>query len=227
MNDNYFINVEKFSIEKFKNILTTKDILPGRVVLKEALEERFELLKSRKIDTLSDLLDTLKTKSKIEKFSNDTGLSVEYLTILRREANSYISVPIRLIELLFVETDIINILEANGIRDSKQLFDMAAKRSDRRKIAEKFELPMDKLLELVRLCDLVRITGVGPVFARIIYDAGIYTVNDFMSYDSIDLFERLKTTNDIHGWTKTKFTLKDIEYCINLGRDLPIVIEND
>ena len=227
MYDNYFIDAEKFSMDKFKNILLTKEILPGRVVLKEALDERFELFKSKKIDTLSDLLETLKTKSKIEKFSKDTGLSVEYLTILRREANSYISVPVSLIDLPFVETDIINILEAKGIRDSKQLFDMAAKRSDRRKIAEKFELPMNKLLELVRLCDLVRITGVGPVFARIIYDAGIYTVNDFMSFDSIDLFERLKTTNDMNGLTKTKFTLKDIEYCINLGRDLPIMIEND
>lgn len=225
MNDNYFIDTKRFSIDKFKNILMTKEILPGRVMLKDDLDERFDLLKFMKIYSLFDLLETLKTKPKIEMFSKDTGLSFDYLTILRREANSYVSIPIRLIDLPFTETDITNKLEANGIKDSKQLFDNAAKRSDRQKMAEKYKLPIDKLVELVRLCDLVRIAGVGPVFARIIYDSGIYTVKDFMSYDSIDLFERLIATNNNKELTKTKFTLKNIEYCIELGKDLPIVVE--
>jgi len=226
MRNNYFVDTDKFSIDKFKNILKTKDILPGRIVLKDKLDERFDLLKSKGINSLSDLLDTLKTKSKVDKFAKDTGLSVDYLTILRREANSYISVPVRLIDLPFIDTDIIKKLELNGIKDSKQLFDNAAKRSDRDKLSNRYKLPLDKLFELVQLCDLVRITGVGPVFARIIFDSGIYTVKDFLSFDSADLFERLIKTNNEKGLTKAKFTIKDIEYCIELGKDLPLVIEN-
>ena len=108
MTENYFIDTDKFSIDKFRNILLTKEILPGRIILKEDLDERFDILKTKKIKTLSDLLETLKTKQKIEKFSKETGLTVEYLTILRREANSYMSVPVKLIDLPFVETDIIS-----------------------------------------------------------------------------------------------------------------------
>jgi len=147
MNENYFVNTDKFSIDKFKNILCTKEILPGRIILKEKLDERFELLKSKNIMSLSDLLETLKTKQKIDKFSKETELSVEYLTILRREANSYVSVPVKLIDLPFIETDIISKLESQGIKDSKQLFEIAAKLKDRQKLSEEFKLPLDKLSE--------------------------------------------------------------------------------
>jgi hypothetical protein len=226
MSDNYFIDPDKFSIDKFKNILKTKDILPGRIVLKDKLDERFDLLKSKGINLLSDLLNILKTKPRVEKFAKETGLSADYLIILRREANSYISVPVKLIDLPFIDTDIIEKLELNGIKDSKQLFDNAAKRPEREKLANRYKLPLDKISELVQLCDLVRITGVGPVFARIIYDSGIKTVRDFLSFDSSDLFERLTRTNNEKGLTKAKFTIKDIEYCIELGKDLPLVLEN-
>ena len=226
MNSNYFVDTDKFSIDKFKNILNIKDILPGRIVLKDNLDERFDLIKSKGINSLSDLLDTLKTKPKIDKFSKDTGLSIDYLTILRREANSYVSTPIRLIDLPFIETDIIEKLKVNGIKDSRQLFDYASKRINREKLAFRYKLPLDRLLELVQLCDLVRITGVGPVFARIIFDSGIKSVKDFLSLDSADLLERLIKTNNEKGLTKAKFTIKDIEYCIELGKDLPLVIEN-
>ena len=88
MTENYFIDTDKFSIDKFRNILLTKEILPGRIILKEDLDERFDILKTKKIKTLSDLLETLKTKQKMDRLSKETGLTVEYLTILRREANS-------------------------------------------------------------------------------------------------------------------------------------------
>jgi len=225
MTENYFIDTNKFSIDKFRSILLTKEILPGRIILKEDIDERFDLLKTKKIKTLSDLLETLKTKQKIDKFANETGLTVEYLTILRREAKSYVSVPVKLTDLPFPETDIISKLELQGIKDSKQLFENAAKREDRQKLSANLNLPFDKLSELVCLCDLVRITGVGPVFARIIFDTGIFSVKDFLSYDTTELWDRLTKTNTEKGLTKAKFALKDIEYCIELSTDLPLVLE--
>jgi hypothetical protein len=226
MNEKYFIDTDKFLIDKFRNILKTKDILPGRIVLKDKIDERFDMLKSKGIHSLSDLLEALKTKPKIEKFAKDTGLYIDYLTILRREANSYVSIPVKLIDLPFIEAEIINKLDSFGIKNSKQLFDNAAKRSAREKLAHRYKLPLDKLFELVRLCDLVRITGVGPVFARIILDSGIGSVKVFLSFESADLFERLIKTNNEKGLTKAKFTIKDIEYCLELGRDLPLILEN-
>jgi len=225
MKDNYFVDTDKFSLDKFRNILKTKEILPGRIVLKDKIEERFDLIKSKGVNSLSDLLDSLKTKQKIDKFSKETEIDIDYLTILRREANSYISVPVRLTEMPIIDTEIIDKLNSIGIKDSKHLFDYAAKRSDREKLANRCKLPIDGLTELVQLSDLVRITGVGPVFARIILDAGIGSVNDFLSIDAEDLFDRLIKTNNEKVLTKAKFTKKDIEYCLELGKNLPLVFE--
>lgn len=86
-------------------------------------------------------------------------------------------------------------------------------------------MPYDRFSEIVRLCGLIKITEVGLVFARIIYDSGIFTVKNFLSYDAIELLERLTETNSEKELTKSKFTLKDIEYCIELGTDLPLVVE--
>lgn len=226
MNENYSIDTTRFSIDKFRNILKTKDILPGRIVLKDNIDTRFDILKSNGINSLNDLLETLKTKPKVERFAKETELPVEYLTILRREANSYVSVPVHLTELPFVEIEIINLLISIGIKDSKQLFDRAAKRKDRDLLAHSQMLPSGKLTELVAICDLVRITGVGPVFARIIYDSDIHSVGEFLKFDADDLFERLSKTNNDKALTKARFTVKDIEYCIELGKDLPLVLEN-
>lgn len=184
------------------------------------------MFESLGIKTLSDLLDALKTKYRIDQFSKVTGLSVEYLTILRREANSYISVPVRLRDLPFVESEIIERLEQEGIRDTKQLFDAAIKATDKRILSNQLGLPLDKIHELVQLCDLMRITGVGPVFARIILDSDIHSVGEFLSIDAFELFERLTNTNNEKVLTKSKYTIKDIEYCIELGKDLPITFDD-
>ena len=225
MDDLYSVNTTKFSLDKLRDALKTKDILPGRKVLKEQLNERFDLLKSEGIESLFDLLDVLKSKTKIEQFASKTGLDTDYLTILRREANSYVSVPVRLIDLPIVETDTIMKLDSIGIRDSKQLFIKAAQLSDREQLAVNYNIQIETLTELVQLSDLIRITGVGPVFARIILDSGIGSVGEFLANDPEDLFVRLTKTNNEKSLTKAKFTRKDIDYCIELGKDLPIVFE--
>ena len=46
----------------------------------------------------------------------------------------------------------------------------------RQKLAGETGIPLATIVELVKLSDLARIWGVGPVFARIIYDSGVDTV---------------------------------------------------
>jgi hypothetical protein len=74
---------------------------------------------------------------------------------------------------------------------------------------------------------LIRITGVGPVFARIIYDSGISSVREFLSVDSYELLELLSKTNQEKGLTKVRFSKKDIDYCKELGKNLTKVSHDD
>ena len=95
MGKQYHLNLERFSLEKFKKSLKSRKMIPSRVVLKEELKERFTILENSNISNLKELVDRLKTKSKIEQFSNETGLPIEYLIVLNREAKSYLPNPIR------------------------------------------------------------------------------------------------------------------------------------
>ncbi len=97
-------------------------MIPSRIILKEKIKKRFKILESSGIDTLKDLIDVLKTKDKIEVFSRETGLSVEYLTILKRESGSYLPNPIILKKFPGIDATSIEALEKTGIKNTKQFF---------------------------------------------------------------------------------------------------------
>ena len=86
-------------------------------------------------------------------------------------------------------------------------------------------MPGDELLELVKLSDLARIGGVGPVFARLFYEAGADTLEDLSKRPADKLLERLHAINNERGYTKVVVSLKDVRHCIETTRELPNVIE--
>lgn len=225
MEDNYAVDLTKFPLEKFKTILQTKELLPGRVILKEKLEERFNILKANGVNFLQDLLDVLKSKTHVISFSKQTTLGEEYLTVLKREAKSYVSTPVKLSVFPGIDKTILEQLEAKGIKNSKQFFESASTVENRQKLAEKLSLTVESLNELISLCDLVRITGVGPIFARIVYDSGYPSIKEFLEEETKVLLDKLRKTNTEKGLTKVKFAEKDIEYCKVLGGELKQTIE--
>jgi len=225
MTDDYHIDLERFSLERFRDILITGEVLPGRKILKEKISERFEILKSMGIRNLKELIEALKTKVKVERFSQESGLPKDYLIILRREANSYIPRPVNLKDIPGVDSEYIERLAAVGIKHTKHLFERARFKRDRAELSRLVNVPSDALLELVKLSDLARIGGVGPVFARIFLDAGIDTLEKLSNSSADEVFERTIAVNKEKGYTKVMATLKDVKLCVNTARELPKVIE--
>ena len=221
MNDQYHIDVEKYSLEKFKNNLKSRDLIPSRVSLKDDLDERFEILEINGISNIKELIEALKTKPKIESFSKQTGLSTEYLTLLRREAKSYLPNPIRLDKFSGIPAEYVTNLEIAGITNSRQLFNEAKSKEQRKQLSQITECPIDILTELVCLSDLSRAYGVGPVFARMIYDVGIETIEAFTELtanDFIRIYEE-KTRK------KADFGAHEIQFSLELAKELDVAIE--
>ncbi len=69
MNDDYYLNFQKYPLNTFKEELIESDLLPSRQILKEKSRERFKIIEESGISTLQDLLDRLKTTKKAKKFS--------------------------------------------------------------------------------------------------------------------------------------------------------------
>jgi len=216
MKEKYYIDLERYSLQKFKLSLQKRDMIPSRVVLKEKIEERFEILNDIGIKNLKTLIDTLKTKQKIEMFSKKTDLSIDYLSILKREASSYLPKPIRLKDFSGIDSKDIESLKDIGINNTRQLFNKGITGEQLNQLSQLTSIPMERLNELASLSDLARLYGVGPVFARIIFDVGIKSVKTFVKYkaeDFINIYEN-KTQK------KADFGVNDIRFSIELAKEL-------
>ncbi len=74
MAEQYHVDLEQFSLERFRHILETGKVLPSRKILKEKIPERFAILESMGIRNLKELIGALSTKKKVERFSQESGL---------------------------------------------------------------------------------------------------------------------------------------------------------
>ena len=221
MSTQYQIDLEKYSLQRFKKSLQTRDMIPSRSRLKDELDVRFEILEDRGITNLKELTDVLKTKNKVEQFSQETGLSIEYLTLLNREAKSYLSKPIRLDKFPDIQTRYLERLDEVGIRNSRQLFVEAQNKNRRERLSKETDIPLEVLNELIGLSDLSRIYGVGPVFARMIYDVGIKSVKEFIEYTADDFIRIYEEQTQ----KKADFGVGEIEFSLELAKELDIPVE--
>lgn len=215
----YHLDPEKISLEQFRCSLESRELIPSRVVLKENLTERFAILSSIGISNLKDLLSSLKSKEKIGNISERTGLPVDYLTILKREAGSYFPNPVPLDKFSGVDTQVLLKLEKLGLKNSKQIVNATRTRGERQKLCMETGISEQYLMELVYLSDLVRLYGVGPAFARLLYDVEIKSVDSFLEYgprEIVRIYEE-KTGK------KADFAEKDIQFSHEMARELEII----
>ena len=221
MRDQYHIDLEKYSLQKFKENLRSREMIPSRVSLKDDLDDKFRIIENSDITNHKELIGTLKTKLKIEQYSKETGLSIEYLTLLNREAKSYLPNPIRLDKIPGVVSKYVKRLESVGIKNSRHLFNAAKGKAERERLSRITEIPIGVLNELVGLSDLSRAYGVGPVFARMIYDVGIKSIQEFVGYSAEDIIRVYEEKSQ----KKADFGVNEIQFSLELARELDIAVE--
>jgi hypothetical protein len=221
----YHIDLEQFSLERLKNTLESGYVLPSRRMLLDDIAGRFALLESMGIHTLQDVINALSTKKKVERFAQESGLPLDYLTILGRQARSYIPTPVNLKDIPGVDPAHAERLAALGIKHTRHLFDRAKTRAERIALGEQADVPGDMVLELVKMADLARAGWVGPVFVRLIYETGVDTLAKLAQQSPETLFEQVCAVNAVQQLTKAAFTVRDLAACIDTANELPQVIE--
>ena len=224
MINNYHISLEEVSLEEYQKILESKKLLPGRRILENNISERFEIMRNTGVKNLKELLVQLKNKKNIEDFKNKTGIPQDYLVILKREIKSYLPNPVSLTKFPGINQDYIEKMADIGIKNSKQILIQVIDQEDLSHLSMKLKIPPNDLLEILRLSDLVRISGVGPVFARIMFDNGTNTTEKVANCNPKHLFEELISLNEKNNYTKAKFTQNDVFYCINFAKKLPVIL---
>ena len=218
MNLNYHIDSRKYTLQQLKTNLLSREMIPSRKALKEDLERRFEILEKMGIVNLQDLINALKNKKKMEGFSSSSGISVDYLILLRREANSYLPNPVPLNKFPGVSPGDLARLKEKGIKNSRHLFEQAGSDKNRKELAKLSGVPLERINEFAGLSDLVRAYGVGPVFARILYDTGIHSIRRLIGYSPEEIIQLYEEKFN----QEADFSLRDMHFCLEIARVLDI-----
>ncbi len=220
MNDSYYPDLSQISLKEFQHKLETQDLLPSRKILGENIQENFQTISNQDITNLQQLRAILQSKKKRALFSQETGLPESYLTILRREVNSYRPNPINLDKFPGIDPDHVQRLANLDIKNSRHLYQQTRTPEQISTLSRKAEIDPQSLQELIALSDLVRISGIGPVFARMMFDCDIQRCEDLSRAESGPLITKLITASKSLGYAYADFTEKDVQFCINFAQML-------
>lgn len=221
----YYIDLKKISIEKYKSILGSMDLLPSWKILENNIEENLERIQKLDIHNLDELTQAIKTKNKLQDFSQKSGLSVEYLTILRRVINGYIPKPNKFRDFPNIDERIVKKLEAINVKNTLQLYDKVLTLKQRTNLSNTTKIPLEQLDRLARLTDLSRIKWVNHTFAYVLYESGFQSAEEVAKANYKEIYEKVKAVNLEQKIYKGTVGLNDMKRCVEAAKGLDFEIK--
>ena len=197
----YSLDLKQITVTDYELLLKNQNLLPGRRILREEIDGRFEAIRRMGIDTADHLKKELSTPQKLAAFAQKSGITEEYLVILKRELGSLEQKPVPLSSFPDMDAALLEKLEERGVLNSKDYLENAEGTS----------------AELDALCDLVRINGVGAVAARAFHEAGYHTAADVAHAQAETMLARVNAVNEQKKYYNAKLGVKDMQFCIDFA----------
>lgn len=219
----YSIDLARISLDEFEAMLLNTDLTPGRRILLTDLSGVMARLKQAGVVEMAGLQKLLKNKKQYPALSAQLLVDVEYLTVLNREVNGYSAKSVPLAMLGVFSGAEIALLYATGMQSSQDLYEACQTEASRQALAERLPLDPIRLRTALELSDLVRINGVGPLYAHVLREIGLHSVGDYLKTESGEILARYQQVAATNGYPK--ISLKDVEYCKRFGRLLDTDIE--
>ncbi|MFT3951696.1 MAG: DUF4332 domain-containing protein [Oscillospiraceae bacterium] len=198
----YNLDLSCLLIQDYKKILKNQNLLPSRRVILQDIDDTFTLFENLGISDVAGLKKALSTPVKLQSFAANSGLSENYLTILKREIGSFEQKPVPIANFPDLDSLLISSLNDAGIKTSKDYF----------------ESGLNEWEELFCLCDLVRINGVGAVAAKVFYEAGYQSVSDVAHADAAAMLDEVSNINKAKQYYKANLGTKDMQFCIDFAK---------
>jgi len=134
-------------------------------------------------------------------------------------------VPFSLGKFRGVDPIAVDKLAAAGIRNVAQMREAGRTPNDRQSLAERTGIPIEAILELVKLSDLARIQGLKSIRARLYYDAGMDTLEELAAWDPDELWQMLAAFTERTGFDGIAPLPKEAASAVATAKRLPKVIE--
>lgn len=124
-----------------------------------------------------------------------------------------------------VRTEFVEKLASKGIKTAKQMLDAGKTKTEREMLAREIEVPVEYILELVKLSNLARIPGVKQVRARLYYEAGLDTLEKMAKWNPEEMREMLKEFIEKNNFDGKVPLPKEAVMTVTLARHLPKIVE--
>ena len=220
----YYVDLKTISIDYYKEVLKTAEILPSWKVLKSDIDKNLNTIKRHNINNLDELLVMLKDKGKIQEFSEQSGLPVNYLSVLKRVVNGYRQKPIRVKDFTCIDEDVVFRLEKIGVKNTFHLYKEALTNEKRKELSKKSGISSEKIKQLAKLTDLSRIRWVNHTFAYVLLEAGYDCVQKVAKANHRKLYETIKQLNKEREFYKASIGERDMKMIIESAKSLDFEI---
>jgi len=134
-------------------------------------------------------------------------------------------VPFALRGFRGIDPEYLEKLAIVGIRNVEQMLDAGRTRNGRQRLSTKTSIPIDAILELVKLSDLARIPGVKGIRARLYYDAGVDSIEKMAEWDPKALRAMLIEFVKRTGFDGIAPLPKETKFSVEKAKKLPKTVE--
>jgi hypothetical protein len=116
-------------------------------------------------------------------------------------------------------------LNRNGIKTARQILEIGYTKEGRNKLSKITNIPVNSILELVKLSDLARIPGVKKIRARLYYEAGLDTLEKMAVCDTEELRKISAEYIKNSSFKGVPPTTKEAEHTVNMAKYLKKYVE--
>jgi hypothetical protein len=116
-------------------------------------------------------------------------------------------------------------LAAVGIKNVNQMLKKGRTLEDRKELSEKTGIPLEAILEFVKLSDLSRIPGVKGTRARLYVDAGVDTIEKMAQWDPGELREMIVEFVERTGFEGIATLPAEARSAVRKAKEMPRIVE--
>ena len=131
----------------------------------------------------------------------------------------------KLKDFLWVNQAHVSKLKIVGITDISQMIESGKARDARKKLAESTGIATEDILELVKLSNLARLTGVKSIRARLYHDAGLDTWEKIALLDAHKLRDVCTRFVEATSFPGIPPTPKEAAFTVSSAKTLPRIVE--
>jgi site-specific recombinase XerD len=143
----------------------------------------------------------------------------------RQKAISDTKKPFALKNLIGINREYITKIEKLGISNIDQMLAAGRTKTLRKQLADKTGIPLENIIELVKLSDLSRIRGIKAIRSRLYYDAGIDTIAKMARQDPKKLRQHLIDFVEKTGFAGIAPLPKEIDFTISEAKKLEQIVD--